>query len=376
MPRVAFFSNQFATGQGHGISRYAHELFQALMTVGGYDLTPVAAWSSRSREDLAQLRARTGLRLTGLGRRLTPLAWNFFDWPPLEARLPGTVDLVHALSLGYPIATRKPYVVTVHDLGHLTHPEYFGGERSWVMQRALRQAERRADVLICVSGFTASEVIDYLGPAIEPRLRVIHEGVSSSFFEPPDMSQLVGLDLPPLDVPFILSAGKISPRKNIHGVLEAMASLTDDIPHHLVLVGGAGWDTEAVFDTLKNPVLRDRVHLLGYVTDAQLRALYARASLYVHPSLYEGFGLTVLEAMASGTPVITANRTSLPEVAGEAALLIDPRDTKRLAEAMGHLCQDSELAVRLSRKGIERARCFDWRDCARKVGAVYDEVSG
>lgn len=376
MPRVAFFSNQFASGQGHGIARYAHELYAALMALGGHEVTPVAAWSSKTDDELAQLRRRTGLRLTGLGRRITPLAWTFLDWPPLDALLPGSVDLVHAVSLGYPVATRKPYVVTVHDLGHLTHPEYFGGDRPWVMQKALRHAERQADVLICVSRFTASEVIDYLGPAIEPRLRVIYEGVSPSFFDPPDMGCLLGLGLPPIDVPLILSAGKISPRKNIQGVLEAMSALIEEIPHHLVLVGGAGWDTEEVFATLKNPVLRDRVHLLGYVSDTQLHALYARASVYVHPSLYEGFGLTVLEAMASGTPVITANMTSLPEVAGDAALLIDPRDTSMLSGAIAQVCHDPELAHRLSRSGKEQARGFDWVECARAVAAVYDEVTG
>lgn len=375
MPRIAFFSNQFATATGHGIARYAHELYDALAALGGPEVTPVAAWSSRAAADLAALKARTGLRLTGLGRRATPLAWAYLDTPPVEWLIPGPVDVVHAVSLGYPVATRKPYVVTVHDLGHLTHPEYFRSDRPWVMERALRQAERRAEVLICVSHSTAREVAAYLGPAIEPRLRVVHEGVSPAFFTPPDPSCLAGLGLPPAEVPVILSAGKLSPRKNIQGVLEAMSALTSDIPHHLVLVGGAGWDTEEALARLENPALRARVHLLGYVTDDQLRALYARAALYVHPSLYEGFGLTVLEAMASGTPVITSNGSSLPEVAGEAGLLVDPRDTEALAGAIARVCTDPALAARMAEDGRTQARRFDWADCARSVAGIYDEVA-
>ena len=149
-----------------------------------------------------------------------------------------------------------------------------------------------------------------------------------------------GLNLPPDDVPVILTAGKISPRKNVQGVLRALKLVQDKIDHHLVLVGGAGWETEAVLKELDDGTLRDRVHLLDYVTDEQLRALYRRASLYIHPSLYEGFGLTVLEAMASGVPVITSNTSSLPEVAGDAGLLVDPANDAEIAEAICSICTD------------------------------------
>ena len=312
MLNVAYFSNQFAEAQGHGIARYAHEMFNGLRKHDDLAMRPVAAWSSLPPDQLAQRQKETGLELIKLGRTLTPIVWNYLDFPTIERLIGGPVDLVHAVSLGYAIATRKPYVVTVHDLGPLTHPDYFTNTRPWIMEKSLRQAEARADAIVCVSQSTADEVEGYLGSHVANRIRVVKEGVSPEFFAPSDMGLLKGLPLPPDDVPIILTAGKISPRKNVQGVLRALKLVADKIDHHLVLVGGAGWETEAVLKELDDGALSSRVHLLDYVSNAQLRALYKRASLYIHPSLYEGFGLTVLEAMASGVPVITSNTSSLP----------------------------------------------------------------
>ena len=181
-PNVAYFANQFADQKGHGLARYARELFDSLRELNGPNVIPVAGWSSLAPDALERRMAETGLRLTGLGRRGTSLMWTFLDWPTIEARLNAPVDVVHAVSLGYPVATRKPYVVTIHDLGPLTHPEFFRNTRPWVMQRSLDQAVHKADVIVCVSETTANEVREYVGPAIEGRLRVVLEGVSERFF--------------------------------------------------------------------------------------------------------------------------------------------------------------------------------------------------
>ncbi len=376
MLNVAYFSNQFADAQGHGLARYAREMHAGLQKVDGLNAIPVAAWSSLSRKKLGLLKRQTGLRLSPLGRRLTPLAWHYLDNPVLERLIPGEIDLVHAVSLGYAIATRKPYVVTVHDLGPLTQPDYFTNTKPWIMEKSLRQAEAKADAIVCVSQSTADEVEGYLGAHVASRIRVIKEGVSPHFFLPAEMSKLDSLDLPPEDVPIILSAGKISPRKNVQGVLEALAQIAKEVPHHLVLVGGAGWETEQVLAKLADGALQDRVHLLDYVTDAQLHALYKRAALYVHPSLYEGFGLTVLEAMASGVPVITSDSSSLPEVAGDAGILVNPHDVGMIAEAMRILCHDTELQDRKRVEGMLRAKEFSWDDCAAQLGALFKDISG
>ena len=371
MLNVAYFSNQFATAQGHGIARYAHEMYKGLRKCDDLVIRPVAAWSSLSPDRLATLQRDTGLELVKLGHRLTPLAWHYLDWPTIERLIGGDVDVVHAVSLGYAIATRKPYVVTVHDLGPLTHPDYFTNTKPWIMEKSLRQAEARADAIVCVSQSTADEVEGYLGAHVASRIRVVKEGVSPEFFAPSDMSCLTGLPLPPDDVPVILTAGKISPRKNVQGVLRALKLVTDKIDHHLVLVGGAGWETEAVLSELDDGNLRARVHLLDYVTDEQLRALYKRASLYIHPSLYEGFGLTVLEAMASGVPVITSNTSSLPEVAGDAGLLVDPTSDKEIADAIVAIGTDSALHEMKVRSGLTRAKLFSWDECAAELHHVF-----
>ncbi len=372
---VAYFSNQFADLAGHGLARYARELFAGLQAVSkDLNVTPVAAWSSMAGSDLAYLKQESGLKLIPLGRRLTPIVWTFLNNPPIEHWLPET-NVVHAVALGYPVATRKRLVVTVHDLGPLTHPEFFGNTSPWIMRRSLAQMVKQADAIICVSQSTADELDAYVGNGIGGRVRVVHEGVSPGFFEVAGPACLQELDdLPPPGTPFVMTTGKISPRKNIRGLVEAMSTLSEIIPHHLVLVGGDGWGMNDVYEQLGNTGFKKRVHFPGYVTDEQLRALYAAASVYVHPSLYEGFGLTVLEAMAAGCPVVTSNTWSLPEVAGDAALLVNPLDSSELAEAIEVICRDEKLASELGEKGYARAKSFQWDECARQVADVYQSI--
>ena len=372
---ITYFSNQFATAQGHGIARYARELHEELSLMPSLNVTPVAAWSSMLPEDLKDFKAKTNLRILPFGRRLAPLAWTYLKSPLIEKWMSCNVDVVHALSLGYPVATRKPFVVTVHDLGPLTHPEYFTNTKPWIMKLALGQMVKQADAIICVSQSTADEVSNYVGSHIESRLHVVHEGVADAFFTRTDPACLDNLSLPAKNVPFILAAGKISPRKNVQGILKALSIIKNDIPHHLVLVGGSGWEMQMVSEVLKEEGLSTRVHFTGFVTDEQLRALYASAALYVHPSLYEGFGLTVLEAMASGTPVITSNSSSLPEVSGDAGRLVEPSNVEELAAAMNEICNDETLALSMKRAGINRAKGFKWSECAAKVSDVYNLIA-
>ncbi len=374
--KVAYFSNQFADKQGHGLARYSRKLFSALQNVGrDIKVIPVAAWSSMDELDLAKLKRESGLQLMPLGQRITPLAWTFLNCPTIEYLLPDSADVVHAVSLGYPIATKKPFVVTVHDLGPLTHPEFFTNTSPWVMKQSLKQMIKQADAIICVSNSTADELTTYVGDDLGGRIEVIHEGVSPDFFLPTDSACLQGIvDLPLPGTPFVLATGKISPRKNVQGLVKAMMKLGDSIPHHLVLVGGDGWGMDELYQQLGNSKLKERIHFPGYVSDEQLRALYALASAYVHPSLYEGFGLTVLEAMAAGCPVITSNTSSLPEVVGEAAILIDPHNSDEMAEAIKSICMNSSLEEEYISRGHNRAKLFTWEQCARLTTDVYRRI--
>ena len=374
--KVAFFSNQFSDIRGHGIARYARELFDSLLaTQPSLDITPVSAWSGLAGRELDNLKTETGLQVLPWGRKLTPLAWAFLNNPKMESALSTPVDLVHSVALGYPVATNKPYVVTVHDLGPLTHPEYFTSKGTWIMQRSLTKMVKQADGIICVSQSTANELESYVKEPIAERIHVIHEGISPHLGGALNDSgaQLLS-ELGIGDTPFILSAGAISPRKNTLGIIEALAQLADIIPHHLVLVGGDGWSMDKVYETLGSSAIAERVHITGYVSDEQLKGLFAAASAYLHPSLYEGFGLTLLEAMAQNCPVVTSNVYSLPEVAGDAAILVDPTSVDEIAEAIRAICTDSFLAQDLAARGRERIKAFSWDACAEGVMKVYQSV--
>lgn len=375
MTSVAYFANQFADRQGHGMSRYVRELHEALRAAGGADVTPVSAWTSLPPDGLAARSGATGLRLLPSGRRGTSWGWTFLGLPRIEWMMPGAVDVVHSAAMGYPIATGKPLVVTVHDIGPLTHPEYFSRNRPWLMRRALDQAVRRADRLVCISHATADEIRSLYGPETDARIEVVHSGVARRFFDDPGEKALAGLDLPADGTPFVLTAGMISPRKNVQGTMRAVRLALRDIPHHLVVTGGSGWDMEQVLAELDSPELRGRVHMLGYVSDDALRALYHRAAMYLHPSFYEGFGLTLLEAMAGGAPVVTSTVSSLPEVAGDAALTVDPTDTDAIAEAVRRIATEPGLAAALRKKGLARARSFTWDRTARAMIRIYEKVA-
>lgn len=374
MLTVAFFANQFAAAQGHGMRRYACELYDAIAGLGRVRLVPTAGWSNLPRDALSDLKRRSGLRLMSTGRMGTSLAWTLTGFPPMEWMMPDNPAVVHAVCMGYPVATHKPLVVTVHDLGPLTHPQYFSRNRPWVMERALKQAVDKAATVVAISQATANEILS-LHPHAADRLQVVYSGVSERFFKPSNPKALEGLDLPPDEVPFILTAGSLNPRKNVLGVLQALRRSLKVIPHHLVLAGGSGWDMKKLLQELGAPDLASRVHLLGFVSDEVLHALYAKASMYVHPSLYEGFGLTLLEAMAVGTPVVTSDRSSLPEIAGDAALHVDPSDPDAIADALINLGNNVDLAQKQRERGLARARSFSWRNTASAMQEIYQDAA-
>jgi len=277
------------------------------------------------------------------------------------------------------VATSKPMAITVHDLGPLTHTQYFPRNSKFLMERALRFAIKRAHAFVCVSQATADELLEYsrqkYSADLSDRTFVVHEGVSEAFLHPPENLDALWREISSrVREPFILSVGKLSPRKNLEAVIKALRKLEDKIPHHLVTVGGTGWDYREIMDLVQTLGLSDRVHFLGYVSDERLRALYCKASVFVFPSLFEGFGLPVLEAMACGCPVITSNCSSLPEVAGDAAVLVDPHDVDALAAAMEAVCADQGYALELSRKGKERAGLFSWRKTAEEIASIYKRV--
>ena len=375
--KVAYFSNHFVESNGHGIARYVRQLYEAIHDLqSDICLMPVSSLSEKKIQNITRLKEKSNLKLLPWGRYVTALSWGFLKRPYLEHWLGNGFDLLHAPNLGYPVPTKKPYVVTVHDIGPLTRPEFFSKRSIRWMNLGFAHMVKRAAGIICVSQATADEVLSLAGKHIGNRLHVIHEGVDPLFFKEPDWKCLEGLpDLPPQGTPFCLAAGAISPRKNVLRIVQAMEKLKDELPHHLCFVGGSGWDAREVFDHFRDSPITDRIHHLGYVSDAQLHALYSSADVFVYPSLFEGFGLPVLEAMASGCPVVTSNTSSLPEVAGDSAVLVDPYDIPSITEAIYQLCSNSAYAKRFSGLGKQRASQFTWNECAFKVAEVYKIIT-
>ncbi len=371
--QILYHSDALASPAQFGLARYARELYAAIeRSRPAFDLEP---FSSRTAPGagFASGGGYREVRHPGWPHRTLVLLWTMLNSPRIERFLP-KADVVHTLELDYPVATARPWVVTVHDVGPLTHPEYFSKSRRWLRRRGLEQAARRADVVIAVSSATADAVEGLVGNGIAKRIRVVPEAVSAQFFEPAAAGALVNVpDLPPAGEPYFMWAGSMNPRKNLPNVVAAFERIAGGVPHRLVLVGGLAWDSDETLKRLADSPVAHRVHRPGFVSDAALRALYQRADAFVYVSLLEGFGLPILEAMASGCPVITSDRSSMPEVAGDAAALVDPRSVDAIADAMLALATDAELAGQLRRRGRERAAGFRW---PRVAGTVCDAYTG
>lgn len=369
--RVVQFNDHFFHRSGFGLARYGHELFRQTKQQPDLSVLPAGIWSNLSPNELAALCADTGAVLLRGGRRFWASSWHFLGLPWLESVL-RDFDVLHICGPGYRIPTRRPSVVTIHDVGPLTHYHFFSGHYPWLFRGHMRDIVARRLRVICVSRYTANEFRRAVGHSMP--IEVIPEGVAEVFLQPPDPA-LVERLRERIGGPFFLTAGSFNPRKNLLRVCRAFASKLDEMPHRLVLVGARGWDDDEVWKELGSERLRSRVHPLGLVDDRELAALYAAADGLIFVSLFEGFGLPVVEAMAAGCPVVTSNTTSLPEVAGDAAILVDPADTGAIADAMLRLARESGLRADVSAKGRERGRTFTWQKASEQTCEVYRQLA-
>jgi glycosyltransferase involved in cell wall biosynthesis len=239
-----------------------------------------------------------------------------------------------------------------------------------------RSAARRADRIIAISESTRQDVIRFFRAAPE-RVRAIHLGVDSRFTPRRDRAELAAFRAARgLPDEFILYLGTIEPRKNLVRLIDAYAELRRRGAAHvpLVLAGGPGWHDEPIFERAAQAGLGDALRFAGFVPDEELPLWYNAAALFVYPSEYEGFGLPPLEALACGTPVVASNRSSLPEVMGEAAVLVDPSRSSAIADGIQQVLEDDALRARLASAGPEQARLFTWDSMANKTLSVYRMV--
>jgi glycosyltransferase involved in cell wall biosynthesis len=357
-----------------GLGRYTQELMTALMATD-FENEYVAFYNRPSEAKVDPPLDR----IPHLTTNLPTKPWRFSALLAHFARISQDrmfphVDLFHATDHLLPRFSGVKSVFTLHDLVFCFYPETHKLLNRWFLTLMMPRFLKAADAVIAVSEHTKKDAIHMYG-VHENKIKVIHEGVNAGFRRRPADAVAAVRHRYSLPDRFILSVGTIEPRKNFTSLVEAYHALKNlGTDCRLVIVGKRGWLYEGFFRRLRELGLEDEVIFPGFVPDDDLPPLYSAADLFVFPSLYEGFGLPVLEAMACGTPVVTSNASSLPEVVGDAALLVDPNDVQALIRAMSAVLDDKDLRGELRAKGPRQAAKFSWENAAHETLAVYTSL--
>lgn len=369
--------------QGAGVGRATREAVTALAArPEPLDLrlfytpeaTPVARAGERWLAELADRSERVRVRRLPFPARWTARLWLRLRLPLPAELVTGRVDLLLAPDFVAPPTAWARTIVTIHDLSYLAVPQYADPGLRRYLSGAVPRSLRRAAHVVAVSETTRREAIERLGLTPD-RVSVVYNGVDPAFRPlPPATVDEVRRRLA-LPERFILTLGTLEPRKNHLGLIQAFAQLQESEPAVSLLVAGRrGWLDEPIFRAVEELGLQASVRFLGGVDDADLPALLNAAAVVAYPSFYEGFGLPPLEAMACGTPVVTSTGGALPEVCGEAALLVDPADTAGLADAIGRALMDRALRTTLRERGLRRAAGFTWANTAAGLVEVFRRV--
>jgi glycosyltransferase involved in cell wall biosynthesis len=365
--RLAFLVDQLFAAAPGGMGTYVRELVPALQWAGpDLDITLFHSRFEGPRPEW--LGGRETVELPWTIRRSYP-TWALLGRPALPAAL-AEAQLVHSPSPAAipPAGDGQRLVVTVHDVAFLVHPELFPRQWSVQYRAALRRVVHRADAIITVSRHTAEDLarrtrVDHRRVHVTPLAASLPSGTT-------DPGPL--LDRLKIPRPYLLFVGTLEPRKNLLRLLRAYRRLAvDGLRHALVLAGPMGWHPQPLLHEA-SATGPGEVVLTGAIgSELELDALYRAADALVYPSLYEGFGLPLVEAMARGVPCVASTSSSLPEVAGDAALLVDPRSTASIAEAIDAVVNDRPLAARLRTAGLARAARFRWDRTAQRTLEVY-----
>lgn len=352
-----------------GVARHIRGLVPALTAAGGTDHFTLVSNHFRPPEfPWRHHRPNVCVRTLRVPRRIMQACWDHLAWPPVETLI-GPVDVFHGTHFVLPATRAARRVLTVHDVMFLRHPEYFS-DRSlnerW-HRRELRAALDRADLVITVSACTREDLADLLG-VDRGRIRVVHAGVEEAFFVGEADARVAtvraryGLDGPYL----VFLVGTPEPRKNLARTVEAARRGAPGVP--LVVIGPVAAIRALV------PGDAEGIRCLGPIPDADLPPVLHGAEVALYPSLYEGFGFPAAEALAAGVPLITSDRSALPEVVGHAAVLVNPESVEDMAHAIESLLEDTERRRTLVARGRARARELSWDRAARQVLAVYREL--
>lgn len=280
------------------------------------------------------------------------------------------VDLIHYPCNVIGLRERRPAVVTVHDLTFLENPTWYKWERALYNKWGVSQSVRRARRIIAVSEATAKELVKRLNVPRD-RIDVIYNGVDERFVPLEEGADAPIREKYKLPERYFLFVGTLEPRKNVDRLIRAWARIADKVAVDLAIVGRDGWKVEPIYKDLNAVEQPERIHRIGFLDHDDLPGVMAAAEALVYPSLAEGFGIPVAEAMACGTPVVTSKISSLPEVAGDAGLLVDPYDVGEIGGAMWRIADSEELRADLSQRCIERAKRFSWKQSAEETLETY-----
>lgn len=368
-----------ALRQGAGIGRYTQGLVAGLAAL---DVRPdvtllVAAEAGKRQSGSREAPLPFPHQRLPLSSRQQAILWHRLHAPlPLEW-LAGAFDLFHAPDFVLPPLRHARGVITVHDLSFLRVPECADARLVAYLARAVPHAVRRASRILADSISTQRDLTALLD--VDPaRIDVVYPGIGPRYQPITDAAQRQAVaQRYQIKGPFILSLGTLEPRKNYPRLISAFAQLRrqSGLPHTLVIGGGKGWLTESIFARAEQENVASSVRFLGYVEESDLPTLYSLADLYVFPSRYEGFGIPVVEAMACGTPVVCANNSSLPEAAGDAALMVNADDTDALAAALERGLTDAPWRESARVKGQAQAARFTWRASATQCMTAYAKAS-
>jgi len=306
------------------------------------------------------------------------LLQNVLHWPKLD-KLSGGVDifwLPHINFASFSKNCRK--ILTIHDLSFLIFPEFFSDRKNfWHRMINVKKIISAVDKIIAISENTKKDIVDNIGVPAE-KIMVVYSGVGAEFklLDSNDDNLKKIKDKYRLPDKFILNIGTIEPRKNIVGLVQAfdlMAQIPKFQDYYLVIAGSSGWKNKEIFKAINLAKNKDKIKIIGYIEKSERTYFYNLAEIFCYPSFYEGFGLPVLEAMACGTPVITSAVSSLPEVAGEAALYVDPNDINSITEAMQQLAAREELQKLMVVRGLVQAKKFSWKKTAEKYLEIFNQ---